>query len=136
MKRTRTMKQSISSKDKSNDVKAGHDKCFSALGKEILKDEYQNIHDSNASTSKDNIPHEKRGNGTDDEEDEERMIDPSETVDLDQDFGEIEIIEKPKRILDKSDTIINRAKIVLDEIIIEGKDYDDMSQMQWNKVEI
>ena len=101
MKKSRTMKQSISSKDKSDDINTGHDKCFSALGKEISKNEYQNIHDSNASTSKDNIPHEERGNGADDEKNKERMIDLPKPGDLDQDLGELEMG------FDKSDTIID-----------------------------
>ena len=101
------MKQALSSKDKSDNINAGYDKCFSAFGKEISKDEYQNIHDSNASTSKNDIPHEQRGNETDDKEDTERMIDLPKTVDLDQDMDKIEIIKKPKRSPGKSDTIIN-----------------------------
>ena len=66
------------------------------------------------------------------------MVDPPEPVDLNQALGESEMIEKmTKRILDESDTNIDPVKIVLAEIIIEGKDDDnDRSQMQWNKVEI
>ena len=93
------MKQAISSKDKSDDIHAGYDKCFSAFGNEISKDEYQNIHDSNASTSKDNIPHEQRGNETDDKENKQRMIDPPETIDLDQDVDKIQLIKNRREVL-------------------------------------
>ena len=61
VKKSHAMKQSISernpesnfqinlkevdqgSKDNSDDINAGHDKCFSAFGKEISEDEYQYI---------------------------------------------------------------------------------------------
>ena len=124
------------SRNNYDDINTGHDKCFIALGKEMSRNEYQDIHDLIASTANDNVPHEERGNRADDEKDSERIINSPEPVDLDQELDKLEMIEKTKRILDNSDTIIDRAKIVLAEIIIEEKDNDDISQMQWNKVEI
>ena len=105
------------SEDKSDDeldINTGIDKCFSALEKEISKDECQEVPDSNASTSEDIIPHEEskindkpmeiddssrdvnnvpseaeeRENEADDEEDRERMVDPPEPIDLNQAPGE------------------------------------------------
>jgi len=117
------------------DINAGLDKCFSALEKEISKDECQEVPDSNASTSEDNIRHEESkindkpmeiddssrdvsnvpseaeegGNEADDEEDRERMVDPPEPVDLDQALGELEMIEKTtKRILDDESDSLKR----------------------------
>ena len=140
------------SEDNYDDINSGLDKYFSTLEKEISKDECQNVPDSNASTSEDNIPHEESkindepmeiddssrdvsnlpsdaeegGNEADDEEDRERMVDPPEPVDLDQAFGELDMVEKTtKRILDESDTNIDPVKIVLAEIIIEAKDNDN-----------
>ena len=57
-------------------------------------------------------------------------------VDLNQELDKLEMIETTKRILGNTDTIINRAKIALAEILIEEVNHDDISQKQWNNVEI
>jgi len=117
------------------DINAGLDKCFSALEKEISKDESEDVPDTNASKSEENIPHEESkpndkpmdiddssrdvsnvpseaeegGNEADDEEDRERMVEPPEPVDLDQALGELEMIEKTtKRILDDESDSLKR----------------------------
>ena len=43
------------------------------------------------------------------------------------------MIEKTKRILGNTDTIINRVKIALAEILIEEVNHDYMRQKQWKK---
>ena len=100
--------------------------------------------DSIAFTANDNVKHEERGNRVVDEKRENRVVDeedtkkissPPEPIDLDHELDKSEMIEKTKRILDKSD-IIDQAKIVLAEIQTKGIDHDDMSQKQWNKVEV
>ena len=57
-------------------------------------------------------------------------------VDLNQELDKLEMIETTKRILGNTDTIINRAKIALAEILIEEVNHDDISQKQWNKIKI
>jgi len=119
------------------DINAGLDKCFSALEKEISKDESSGVPSPSAANNLEKKPEEAKkdktvyvddssretmdasnvpseaeegGNEADDEEDKERMsIEPEEPVDLDQALGELEMIEKTtRRILDDESESLKR----------------------------
>jgi len=118
------------------DINAGLDKCFSALEKEISKDEppaastpstVNNLAKKLEETKKDsvkaidvddssrdvsNVPSEAEEGGNEADDEGERMGDPEvpeEPVDLDQALGELEMIEKTtRRILDDESESLKR----------------------------
>jgi len=112
------------------DINAGLDKCFSALEKEITKDEQPmeipsepsaleesphkvkavDVDDSSRDVS--NVPSEAEEGGNEADDEGERPSEPvvpEEPVDLDQALGELEMIEKTtKRILDDESESLKR----------------------------
>jgi len=118
------------------DINAGLDKCFSALEKEISKDEtpavstpstVNNLAKKLEETKKDkvktidvddssrdvsNVPSEAEEGGNEADDEGERMGEPEipeEPVDLDQALGELEMIEKTtRRILDDESESLKR----------------------------
>jgi len=100
------------------DINAGLDKCFSALEKEISKDEAPiapksvAVLEDNSSRDVSNVPSEAEEGGNEADDEGDRMCEPvvpEEPVDLDQALGELEMIEKTtRRILDDDSESLKR----------------------------